>query len=176
MWKCIRCEKENSDTTEKCVNCGHGKNMDYIHHRTLSKIQGNISANWKSELDSPEYFKEKAIEHLQLSAEYFRKANLYELDKVIQNVLYNLEVYSISKKELPILKSIGNSVLGGGNILCKNIYEIEFVKIQKDQIPDRAWELPSENKEKIWAWTTIDNKEMCLHIGSEEGVCAPENC
>ena len=47
MWKCIRCEKENKDTSEICTECGHGRTMDYVQHRTLSKISAKLAKNWK---------------------------------------------------------------------------------------------------------------------------------
>ena len=47
MWKCIRCEKENKDTAEICTECGHGRTMDYVQHRTLSKISAKLEKNWK---------------------------------------------------------------------------------------------------------------------------------
>ena len=45
MWKCIRCEKENKDTAESCTECGHGRTMDYVQHRTLSKISAKLAKN-----------------------------------------------------------------------------------------------------------------------------------
>ena len=47
MWKCIRCEKENKDTAEICTECWHGRTMDYVQHRTLSKISAKLAKNWK---------------------------------------------------------------------------------------------------------------------------------
>lgn len=47
MWKCIRCEKENKDTSEICTECGHGRTMDYVQHRTLSKVSAKLAKNWK---------------------------------------------------------------------------------------------------------------------------------
>lgn len=47
MWKCIRCEKENKDTAEICTECGNGRTMDYVQHRTLSKISAKLAKNWK---------------------------------------------------------------------------------------------------------------------------------
>lgn len=47
MWKCIRCEKENKDTAEICTECGYGRTMDYVQHRTLSKISAKLAKNWK---------------------------------------------------------------------------------------------------------------------------------
>ena len=48
MWKCIRCEKENKDTAEICAECGHGRTMDYVQHRTLSKISAAKDAHRKN--------------------------------------------------------------------------------------------------------------------------------
>lgn len=47
MWKCERCNKENQDSIENCTGCGQGKTMDYIHHRTLSRIKLSTADNWK---------------------------------------------------------------------------------------------------------------------------------
>lgn len=59
MWKCIRCEKENKDTAEICTECGHGRTMDYVQHRTLSKISAKLEKNWKISRNT-----EKEIEKL----------------------------------------------------------------------------------------------------------------
>lgn len=59
MWKCIRCEKENKDTAEICTECGHGRTMDYVQHRTLSKISAKLAKNWKISRNT-----EKKIEKL----------------------------------------------------------------------------------------------------------------
>ena len=59
MWKCIRCEKENKDTAEICAECGHGRTMDYVQHRTLSKISAKLAKNWKISRNT-----EKEIEKL----------------------------------------------------------------------------------------------------------------
>ena len=47
MWKCIRCEKENSDSIGNCTGCGHGRTMNYTGHRVLSKVRPEIVDNWK---------------------------------------------------------------------------------------------------------------------------------
>ena len=47
MWKCVRCNKENQDSAEKCINCGHGKTMDYTGHRSVSKLCPEMTNNWK---------------------------------------------------------------------------------------------------------------------------------
>ena len=59
MWKCIRCEKKNKDTAEICTECGHGRTMDYVQHRTLSKISAKLAKNWKISRNT-----EKEIEKL----------------------------------------------------------------------------------------------------------------
>lgn len=59
MWKCIRCEKENKDTAEICTECGHGRTMDYMRHRTLAKIPAKLAKNWKISRNT-----EKKIEKL----------------------------------------------------------------------------------------------------------------
>lgn len=59
MWKCIRCEKENKDIAEICAECGHGKTMDYMRHRTLAKIPAKLAKNWKISRNT-----EKEIEKL----------------------------------------------------------------------------------------------------------------
>ena len=53
MWKCIRCNKENQDSAEKCINCGHGKTMDYTGHRSVSRLCLEITNNWKKKKEKP---------------------------------------------------------------------------------------------------------------------------
>ena len=53
MWKCVRCEKENQDSAEACVNCGHFRTMDYTGHPTLCRIRPEITDNWKLKKEKP---------------------------------------------------------------------------------------------------------------------------
>ena len=53
MWKCVRCEKENQDSAEACVNCGHGRTMDYTGHPTLCRIRPETTDNWKLKKEKP---------------------------------------------------------------------------------------------------------------------------
>ena len=53
MWKCIRCNKENQDSAEKCINCGHGKTMDYTGHRSVSRLRPEMTENWKKKKEKP---------------------------------------------------------------------------------------------------------------------------
>ena len=54
MWKCLRCEKENQNVEEKCTGCGHEKTMNYIQHRTLSKVSEYTAENWRISVDPSE--------------------------------------------------------------------------------------------------------------------------
>lgn len=67
MWRCIRCEKENQDAAEICVECGHARTMDYMYHRTLSKIPEKVAANWKIVHDTS---KEVAQENRKAATEF----------------------------------------------------------------------------------------------------------
>ena len=53
MWKCMRCNKENQDSEEKCINCGHGKTMDYTGHRSVSRLRPEMTNNWKKQKEKP---------------------------------------------------------------------------------------------------------------------------
>ena len=75
MWKCIRCEKENPDSAENCMECGHGKTMNYRDYRTLAKVQSSVLEGWKKEQNTSEYFKKKGMEYLQKTIECLQKAN-----------------------------------------------------------------------------------------------------
>ena len=53
MWKCERCNKEKPASEEKCINCGHGKTMDYTGHRSVSRLCLEITDNWKKKKEKP---------------------------------------------------------------------------------------------------------------------------
>ena len=53
MWKCIRCNKENQDSEEKCINCGHGKTMDYTGHCSVSRLRPEMTETWKKQKEKP---------------------------------------------------------------------------------------------------------------------------
>ena len=180
MWKCIRCEKENQGTAENCVTCGHGKTMNYIEYKTVSKVQNSVQSNWKQEQNTPEYFKKKGIEHLKKTVEYFRKANMDELDKNIQDMIIaelNKYISLSGNKEKPVLMACadGNFVLGT-NIPREEICEIEFVKINETTMSDDAWDVSAEKNKTIWAWTENTENGKILKIGSENGVYANPDC
>ena len=180
MWKCIRCEKENQDFIENCMECGHGKTMNYIEYKTVSKVQDSVRSNWKQEQNTPEYFKKKGIEHLKKTVEYFRKANMDELDKNIQEMIIaelNKYISLSGNKEKPVLMACAdeNFVLGT-NIPREEICEIEFVKINETTMSDDAWDVSAEKNKTIWAWTENTENGKILKIGSENGVYANPDC
>lgn len=53
MWKCIRCNKKNQDSEEKCINCGHGKTMDYTGHCSVSRLRPEMTETWKKQKEKP---------------------------------------------------------------------------------------------------------------------------
>ena len=104
MWKCIRCEKENPDSAENCMECGHGKTMNYRDYRTLAKVQSSVLEGWKKEQNTSEYFKKKGMEYLQKTIECLQKAN--ESNRNIQYMITaELNKYFTVRenKERPIL-------------------------------------------------------------------------
>lgn len=70
MWRCTRCEKENQDAAEICVECGHARTMDYMYHRTLSRIPETVAANWKIVHDTS---RENAQENRKAATEFIER-------------------------------------------------------------------------------------------------------
>ena len=179
MWKCIRCEKENPDSAENCMECGHGKTMNYRDYRTLSKVQGSVIEKWKQEQHSSEYFKKMGVEYLQKTIECFIKSN--ESNRNIQYMITaELNKYFTVRenKEKPILMADGmRKTVFGSNIRREDICEIEFIRISKDIVPDGAWDISADQNRTIWAWTeNAENKMLLLKIGSEDGIYANASC
>ena len=183
MWKCLRCEKENRDSTEQCVGCGHERTMDYITHRTLSKIPKTLSEKWKLRQNSQEYLVERGNEHLQKAIEFFEQAQKKEVDKTTQKLYIELKRCLFSsasekvKSEKPILMADEDkTTVLGSKLLRKNIQKIEFVKVKKEKIPSGVWDISEDKKKTIQAWTESTDKGMILKIGSENGVYANPSC
>ena len=132
MWKCIRCEKENQDSREQCVNCGHGRTMDYTGHCVLSKIHPEITARWKQKKQKP-----------------------------------TLMADCMEDKRETVL---------GSKVLRKEICEIEFVRMNFNNIPKGAWDVSADRSRTIWAWANTGTKGLSLKIGSESGVYANSDC
>ena len=70
MWRCTRCEKENQDAAEICAECGHARTMDYMYHRTLSRIPETVAANWKIVHDTS---RENAQENRKAATEFIER-------------------------------------------------------------------------------------------------------
>ena len=179
MWKCIRCEKENPDSAENCMECGHGKTMNYRDYRTLSKVQGSVIEKWKQEQHSSEYFKKMGMEYLQKTIECFIKSN--ESNRNIQYMITaELNKYFTVRenKEKPILTADGmRKTVFGSNIRREDICEIEFIRISKDIVPYGAWDISADQNRTIWAWMeNAENKMLLLKIGSEDGIYANASC
>lgn len=200
MWKCIRCEKENQDTTEICPGCGKAKSMDYINYRTLSRINNSVMENWKAALNISEFFAKQGIEYLQKVAELFEKAGLSEdslkakeLMKAVKHKIATdgkpLEVCktaplrflnvcsAVNKKRIPVLMADNNmDYVLGSNTFRDKIREIEFVKIDIDLVPCSAWDVSDDKKGSIWAWTENTDSGKTVKIGSENGIYANPDC
>ena len=195
MWKCIRCEKENQDSIEQCENCGHGRTMDYTGHRVLSKIRPEITDEWKQ--DEEQQFL-RAINYLTIVYRLLNKSGMDESAKKIKEVLVDvlLEAYtgrcpSLMLKtdeevrkalnEKPMLMSVSeddrmsDSVLGS-KFLKRDVCEIDFVKMELNDIPSGAWDVSDDKNGKIWAWMDETPDGYILNIGSENGVYANTNC
>lgn len=126
MWKCKRCEKENPDSEENCVNCGHGKNMDYTRHRVVSKLGLNIVDNWKYNQNDPEYLRKQAVKHLQKATEFLIKSGLSRPAEKTKEVITEVNKSSILNKNLNIQiienthrteQNISSFRYGGQNVL-----------------------------------------------------------
>lgn len=174
MWKCIRCEKENPDSAENCMECGHGKTMNYRDYRTLAKVQSSVLEGWKKSRILRNILKErygippKTIECLQKANESNR--NIQYMITAELNKYFTVR----ENKERPILMADSmRKTAFGSNIRREDIAEIEFIRINKDITPDGAWDISADQSQTIWAWTEkAENKILALKIGSEDGICA----
>lgn len=126
MWKCMRCEKENQDTAENCVTCGHGKTMDYTGYHVISKLGLNIVDNWRYNQNDPEYFRKQAVEHLQKATEFLTKSGLSRPAEKIKEVIAEVNKSSVLNKNPNIQimenthrteQNISSFRYGGQNVL-----------------------------------------------------------
>ena len=179
MWKCIRCEKENQDSEEMCTACGHGKTMNYIQHRTLSKVSESVAVNWKIPMDSPEYFIKQGSVYIQKIIECLEKTNADQSD-MWDMTLSELKKYfetggiaPVKEKHVLMSDNNGKYVLGS-DILRESIHKVEFIKIDRTQVPDSAWDVSADKNGTIWAWTKAAGK--ILKIGAENRIYANPDC
>ena len=196
MWKCIRCEKENQDSAESCVNCGHGRTMDYTGHRVLSKIRPEITDTWKYDKINPDVLKIQAGQYLLKAESLLKIAGEDNWAKKIREMYAEIAAEAfvnllegaglleegagvLKLNEKPMLMSDGSilttSVLGS-KFLRADVYEIDIVKMRLDDIPSGAWDVSDDKNGKIWAWMDETPDGYILNIGSENGVYANMNC
>lgn len=99
MWKCIRCEKENEDMAEICAECGHGRTMDYIYHRTLAKVSARLTKKWRISHNTQ---KEPAEETGQKELSDLKSAVAYMKDEISkeQNEINTLHTIIEERREL----------------------------------------------------------------------------
>ena len=179
MWKCLRCEKENQNVEEKCTGCGHGKTMNYIQHRTLSKVSESVAVNWKIPMNPPEYFIKQGSVYIQKIIECLEKTNADQSDMwdmTLSEVKKYFETGGIAPvKEKHVLMSDNNGkYVLGSEILRESIHKVEFIKIDRTQVPDSAWDVSADKNGTIWAWTKAAGK--ILKIGAENRIYANPDC
>ena len=103
MWKCIRCEKENKDTAEICRECGHGRTMDYVQHRTLSKISAKLAKNWKISRNTEKEIEKLNNENRKKTQDLKKKYRLTQLQAKKDATRKNAE--EVIQKKLSSLRS-----------------------------------------------------------------------
>ena len=179
MWRCIRCEKENQDVEEKCTGCGHGKTMNYIQHRTLSKVSEYTAENWRISVDPSEDLRKQGMEHLQKAIEIFERTNTDTIDIWKMTVAELKEYFETggiaSVKEKPVLMADNDEkYVFRSDILRESIHKIEFVKINRNQVPNSAWDVSGDKNGTVWAWT--EDAGRTLKIGAENQIYANPDC
>ena len=124
MWKCTRCEKENQDTEEICTECGHGRTMDYISHRTLSKVANALSRNWKkANRKEAEKFVQEKITGLSHSVKEEKKKiadnqnEITTLNGTVQKQNKIIEKDKKTKKAIKVVVDISMILASIGGIL-----------------------------------------------------------
>ena len=179
MWRCIRCEKENQDVEEKCTGCGHGKTMNYIQHRTLSKVSEYTAENWRISVDPSEDLRKQGMEHLQKAIEIFERTNTDTIDIWKMTVAELKEYFETGGmalvKEKPVLMADNDEkYVFRSDILRESIHKIEFVKINRNQVPNSAWDVSGDKNGTVWAWT--EDAGRTLKIGAENQIYANPDC
>ena len=180
MWKCIRCEKENQDSEEMCAACGHERAMDYTGHRTLAKISSSVTDNWKSSQNTSEYFIKQGREYLQKIIECLEKTSVDSADDIENMTVAELKNYFktggiASVKEKPVLMADNDEkYVFRSDILRESIHKIEFVKINRNQVTNSAWDVSEDKNGTVWAWT--EDAGRTLKIGAENQIYANPDC
>ena len=137
MWKCMRCEKENQNTAETCIECGHGRTMEYLQHRTLTKLPWSLAAHWKtSNRKEAEEFVQNKLVSLGSSVNYEKEKiadKQKELDELNRTVRKHNKTIEKKKKNDKVWESITDifrkiCVIGVVLFWCYMFYEIMFVE------------------------------------------------
>lgn len=137
MWKCMRCEKENQNTAETCIGCGHGRTMEYLQHRTLTKLPWSLAAHWKtSNRKEAEEFVQNKLASLgsSVNSEKEKIADKQkELDELNRTVRKHNKTIEKKKKNDKVWESITDifrkiCVIGVALFWCYMFYEIMFVE------------------------------------------------
>ena len=137
MWKCMRCEKENQDTAETCIGFGHGRTMEYLQHRTLTKLPWSLAAHWKtSNRKEAEEFVQNKLVSLGSSVNYEKEKiadKQKELDELNRTVRKHNKTIEKKKKNDKVWESITDifpkiCVIGVALLWCYIFYVIMFVE------------------------------------------------
>lgn len=141
MWKCMRCEKENQNTAETCIGCGHGRTMEYLQHRTLTKLPWSLAAHWKtSNRKEAEEFVQNKLVSLGSSVNYEKEKiadKQKELDELNRTVRKHNKTIEKKKKNDKVWESITDifrkiCVIGVALFWCYMFYEIMFVEKESE--------------------------------------------
>ena len=84
--------------------------------------------------------------------------------------------WGVDIKERSVLMSdddYGKHVLGS-DILRESIHKIEFVKINRNQVTNSAWDVSEDKNGTVWAWT--EDAGRTLKIGAENQIYANPDC
>lgn len=137
MWKCMRCEKENQNTAETCIGCGHGRTMEYLQHRTLTKLPWSLVAHWKtSNRKEAEEFVQNKLASLGSSVNYEKEKiadKQKELDELNRTVREHNKTIEKKKKNDKVWESITDifpkiCVIGVVLLWCYIFYVLMFVE------------------------------------------------
>lgn len=176
MWKCMRCEKENQDSIENCAECGHGKTMNYIEYRTVSKVRESVQSNWKEEQNTLEYFKKSNTNKVDFNSvmELFTwKTNVPEVNEVIDMISSLGMPVSVDNK--PLLDNANEKFEALDEDYKKQLPELaSYLTLLNDQFDgsmvygrllSRTWTI-SKNDFEEFPRNNVGTFNICLEDGS----------
>ena len=147
MWKCVRCNKENQDSEEKCVNCGHGKTMDYTGHRLISRLRTEITENWKKQKEKPMLMADciaNAEQNGTVLGSVFLRREVCEIDfvkmnlknipsgvwEVSENIYGTIWAWTSREADEMIALKIGSENGVYANVNCSNLFR-DYSNVRK---------------------------------------------